>query len=329
MSDTVELAPPPQPPPAAEPGPARGSRGTRRFSTFTTRFDRATTPYFLVSPYFILFAIFGVFPLGFTMWVSLHKWRLAGDKVWVGLDNYTFLLTNDKFWNSIGNTLAMFVIATVPQLLAALFIANALNKRIRGRLVWRLSILAPMVTSVVAVAIVFNQMYGLEFGIINWALDEVGIGRVDWRADKLPAWAAIASMVDWRWTGYNAMIYLAAMQTISRDLYEAAAIDGASPRRQFWSITVPQLRPVIIFTVFVSTVGGLLLFAEPLMFASGAGFSGGSENQFQTAAMFIVELFRTRNNYGMAAAAGWLLFVLIVIIAVINYMIISRIRGSK
>jgi cellobiose transport system permease protein len=175
---------------------------------------------------------------------------------------------------------------------------------------------------------VFNQMYSREFGLINWALEEVGIDRVDWRATSLPAWLAISSMVDWRWTGYNAMIYLAAMQTIPRDLYESAAIDGASSRRQFWSITVPQLRPVIIFTVFISTIGGLLLFAEPLMFGSGL-LDGGSSGQFQTAAMFIVQLFRERNNYGMAAAAAWMLFLIIVLVALINYLIVSRIRGSK
>lgn len=329
MTDTVEVAPPPPPrPPAAPPGAARPA-GRGRFRMWTARLDRTTTPYLLVSPYFLLFGLFGLFPLGFTLWVSLHRWRLAGEKEWVGFDNYEFLLTYDTFWNAIVNTLAMFVIATVPQLLAALFIANALNKRMRGRLIWRLSILAPMVTSVVAVAIVFNQMYGLEFGLINWALEELGVGRVDWRADNVPAWLAISTMVDWRWTGYNAIIYLAAMQTIPRHLYEAAAIDGATPRRQFWSITVPQLRPVIIFTVFISTVGGMLLFAEPMMFNPGGGFSGGSQGQFQTATMFIVELFRSRNNYGMAAAAGWLLFLLIVLVAVLNYMVIRRIRGSK
>ncbi len=322
MSDTVEIAPP-SPPSWRR---LTGRRGHR--NRFTARFDLKATPYLLVSPYFVLFAIFGAFPVGFTFWVSLHSWQLAGEKTWLGTDNYEFLLTYGPFWNSIGNTLAMFVIATVPQLLAALFIANALNKRMRGRLAWRLSILAPMVTSVVAVAIVFNQLYGLRYGMINWLLGEVGIGAIDWRANSLPAWIAISSMVDWRWTGYNAIIYLAAMQTISRDLYEAAAIDGATPRRQFWSITVPQLKPVIIFTVFISTIGGLLLFAEPMMFGGG-DFSGGTTGQFQTAAMFIIELFRNRNNFGMAAAAAWILFLLIVVVALINYLIISRIRGSK
>jgi cellobiose transport system permease protein len=307
MSETAHAASPP-----------------RRFACF----DLKVTPYLLVSPYFILFAIFGLFPLGFTVWVSLHRWELAGEKTWVGLDNFEFLLTYDAFWNSIVNTVAMFVIATVPQLLAAMFIANALNKRMRGRLVWRLSILAPMVTSVVAVAVVFSQLYSLEFGLVNWTLEQVGVDPINWKAESRTAWVAVSTMVDWRWTGYNAIIYLAAMQFIPRDLYEAAAIDGASSRRQFWSITVPQLRPVIIFTVFISTVGGLLLFAEPVMFDNG-NLVGGSEGQFQTATMFIVELFRRFNNFGMAAAAAWLLFVLIVTVAVINYLIIRTIRGAQ
>lgn len=310
MSDTIEAAAP------------------SRLSRFAFRFDLRTMPYLLVSPYFLLFAIFGMFPLGFTLWVSLHRWQLAGEKTWVGLDNYQFLVSFAPFWNSVGNTLAMFVIATVPQLLAALLIANALNRRMRGQLAWRLAILAPMVTSVVAVAIVFNQMYGLRYGMINWVLGEIGIDPVDWRAESGPAWIAISSMVDWRWTGYNAMIYLAAMQFIPRDLYEASAIDGASRTRQFWSITVPQLRPVIIFTVFISTIGGMLLFAEPMMFGGG-DFSGGTTGQFQTATMFIVQMFRVRNNFGMAAAAAWLLFLLILLAAVINYFVINRIRGSK
>lgn len=327
MSSTVEVAPPAQPPPPP-PGADRRGSGQRRSNWLTTRLDIKATPYALVSPYFILFAIFGLFPLFFTLWVSLHRWRLAGEKTWVGFDNYEFLIAYGPFWKSIGNTLAMFVIATIPQLIAALLIANALNKRIRGRLLWRLAILVPLVTSVVAVAIVFNQMYGLRYGMVNWALREIGIGEIDWRANSLPAWAAISTMVDWRWTGYNAMIYLAAMQVIPRDLYEAAAIDGASQRRQFWSITIPQLKPVIIFTVFISTVGGLLLFAEPMMFGGG-DFSGGSQGQFQTATMFIVDLFRSRNNFGMAAAAGWVLFLVIIIVAAINYVIINRIRGTK
>jgi cellobiose transport system permease protein len=290
--------------------------------------DLKASPYLLVSPYFILFAIFGAFPLGFTLWVSLHDWQLAGDKVYVGLENYQFLLTNDRFMTTVVNTLGMFVLATVPQLLLALLIANALNKRLRGRLLFRLGVLIPMVTSVVAVAIVFSQIYGTEYGMINWLLGHVGVDPIDWRKTSLASWFAISTMVDWRWTGYNAIIYLAAMQAIPRVLYEAATVDGASSRRQFWHITVPQLKPVIIFTVFISTIGGLTLFAEPLMFGSGR-FDGGTTGQYQTVAMYIVQAFRERNNYGLAAAAAWLLFAIIIVVALANYLVVNRIRESR
>jgi cellobiose transport system permease protein len=299
-----------------------------RFRRWADRFDLRAMPYVLVSPYFLLFAVFGLFPLGFTLWVSMHKWRLAGEKEFVGFDNYSFLLTNSGFWNATYNTVGMFVMATLPQLAMALLLANALNKRMRGRLLLRMGILLPMVTSVVAVAIVFSQLFGYRYGMINWGLESLGFDRVDWQADRLPSWLAISTMVDWRWTGYNAIIFLAAMQTIPRDLYEAAAIDGASPRRQFWQITIPQLRPVIIFVVFISTMGGLMLFAEPMMFGSGR-YDGGAAGNFQTIGLYIVQAFRERNNYGLAAAAAWLLFMLILIVALINYLFTNRIRGNK
>lgn len=306
-----------------------GARARHRPGTgWLGRFDLHGMPYLFVSPYFVLFAVFGLFPLGFTLWVSLHTWRLAGEKEFTGLDNYAHLLTNDGFWNATVNTVAMFVMATIPQLVLAILLANALNKRMRGRLLLRMGILLPMVTSVVAVAIVFSQLFSYRYGLINWGLDLIGLDRIDWQADRLPSWVAISVMVDWRWTGYNAIIFLAAMQTIPRDLYEAAAIDGASPRRQFWQITIPQLRPVIIFVVFISTMGGLMLFAEPLMFGSGR-YDGGPAANFQTIGLYIVQAFRERNNYGLAAAAAWLLFVLILIVALINYLLVNRIRGNK
>ncbi|GAA4914112.1 cellobiose transport system permease protein [Stackebrandtia albiflava] len=306
----------------------KAAHGANRRPGIRARFDLKAMPYLLISPYFLLFAVFGLFPLGFTLWVSLHSWRLAGDKEFIGFDNYGFLLTNAGFWNATGNTLGMFVMATIPQLVLAILLANALNKRMRGRLLYRMGILLPMVTSVVAVAIVFSQLFSPQYGMVNWLLETVGLDPVQWQSEKLPSWLAISAMVDWRWTGYNAIIFLAAMQTIPRDLYEAAAIDGASPRRQFWQITVPQLRPVIIFVVFISTMGGMMLFAEPLMFGSGR-YDGGAAGQFQTIGLYIIQAFRERNNYGLAAAAAWLLFMFILIVAAVNYLFTNRIRGDR
>jgi cellobiose transport system permease protein len=324
---TLHVDSPAAPP---RPGPRRPARRHRpERGNGWARFDLRATPYFLVSPYFLLFAIFGIFPLGYTLWVSLHEWELAGDKTLVGLDNYIELITDEAFWNAVFNTLGMFVMSTIPQLVLALLLANALNKRIRGRLFFRLGVLLPLITSVVAVAVVFTQLYGRDYGMINWFLSFFGVDAINWQNEKWSSWIAISTMIDWRWTGYNAIILLAAMQTIPRDLYEAASIDGATPRRQFWQITIPMLRPTIVFVVFISTIGGLTLFTEPVMFDGNPTMSGGATGQYQTVAMFIVkEAFRDF-DFGYAAAAAWLLFALILIGTLINYSFTRRIGGSK
>jgi cellobiose transport system permease protein len=293
------------------------------------RFDIKGVPYLLVSPYYLLFAVFGLFPLGYTLWVSLHDWELAGDQTWRGLGNYVELISDEAFWNAVYNTIGMFALATVPQLVLALLLANALNKRLRGRLLLRLGVLLPLVTSVVAVAVIFSQLYARDGGLFNWLLSLVGVEPITWQNEKWSSWIAIGTMIDWRWTGYNAIILLAAMQTIPRDLFEAAAIDGASARRQFWSITVPMLRPTIVFVVFISTIGGLTLFTEPVMFEGNPLMTGGTTGQYQTVAMFIVKSAFRDFDLGYASAAAWLLFVLILIGTLINYWFTRRIRGAR
>ncbi|MCC3764627.1 sugar ABC transporter permease [Glycomyces sp. TRM65418] len=295
-----------------------------------TRADVKATPYALVAPYFILFAVFGLFPMVYTLYASMHAWKLGNPtREFVGLDNYTFLLTQyDRFNWSVLNTLGMFVMATIPQLVCALMVANALNKRLRRPMMWRMLVLAPIVTSVVAVGVIFARIWGEQYGMVNGFLEFIGLEGVNWQVGRLSSWFAISSMVDWRWMGYNALIYLAAMQTIPRNLYEAATVDGATARQQFWKITVPQLKPVIIFTVFVSSVGGMTLFVEPMMFGSGR-LDGGANGQFQTTAMVLVDILRSHGNYGISAAAGWLLFLVIAVVAIINFLVVNRIQGNK
>jgi cellobiose transport system permease protein len=132
-------------------------------------------------------------------------------------------------------------------------------------------------------------------------------------------------MVNWRWTGYNALIYLAAMQAISRDLYEAATVDGAGKIRQFWSITVPNIRPAIVFTVIMSTIAGMQLFTEPLIFGQGSfAISGGSLRQFQTVSMYMFEKAFRDFDYGYGSAVAWMIFLLITLLGVINFLITRR-----
>lgn len=297
-----------------------------------SRWDIKYSPYVLVAPFFILFGIFGLFPILYTAYTSLFRWTLldGGNHQFVGLANYQRVLTDDRFWNAVFNTVGMFILATVPQLLLALVIANLLNRRLRARTVLRMGILIPNITSVLAVGIVFGLIFADRYGLINWLLDLVGLPTIEWRQHRWSAWLAVATMVDWRWTGYNALIYLAAMQAIPRDLYESAAIDGATRWRQFWGITVPLIRPTILFTVIISTIGGFQIFTEPLMYGFGL-IRGGADHEFQTLAMYIYEQTFTGNaEYGYGSAMSWLLFMMIISFALINFALVRRsVRGEQ
>ena len=307
------------PPVDAPPQRRRQRPAEHRLSRWETKYS----PYLFVAPFFVLFGIFGAYPLFYTAWVSLHDWNLIGDHQWVGLANYRELMADADFWNAVGNTMGIFVIATVPQMLLALGLASTLNREIRARTVFRMGVLVPNITSVAAVAIVFGQLFSRDFGLVNFVLGLFGIDPVDWQADKWSSWLAIATMVDWRWTGYNALIFLAAMQAIPKDLYEAAAIDGATRVRQFWSITVPMLRPTIVFAVIISTIGGLQLFTEPLLFGYGK-MQGGTLRQFQTVTMYMYENAFQRFHYGYGSAIAWMLFMLIGVICIVNFLVVRR-----
>ncbi|MFI6096281.1 carbohydrate ABC transporter permease [Lentzea sp. NPDC051213] len=289
------------------------------------RKDASWSPYLFVAPFFVIFGIFGLFPLVFTAWVSLHDWEITGAGGFVGLDNYVTLFGDPDFWNAVGNTLGMLVLSTVPQLLFALILASLLNQKLRGLTFLRMGVLLPIVTSVAAVGIVFSQIFDRDAGMVNGLLGLFSIDPIDWRADKWSSWTAISAMVNWRWTGYNAVIYLAAMQSIPRDLYEAATVDGASKIRQFWSITVPMIRPAIIFTVIVSTIAGMQLFTEPLIFGQGSfAIAGGSLRQFQTVSMYMFEKAFQDFDYGYGSAVAWMIFLLITVLAVINFLVTRK-----
>lgn len=283
-----------------------------------------------VSPYFVVFAVFGLFPLVYTAWVSMHEWTLLAGKVeFIGLDNYRELMGDTAFWRALVNTFGIFVLATVPQLVLATVLAQMLNTQLRARTFWRMGVLLPNVASVAAVGIIFGLIFARDYGIANWFLGLFGVENIDWRAHRWSSWLAIATMVDWRWTGYNALILLAALQSVPKELYEAARIDGASAWRQFWSVTVPMLRPTLIFVTIIATIGGIQLFTEPLLFNSGANaISGGNRGQFQTLAMYLVQQAFTGQRFGYASTIAWVLFLIIAVVAAINLLLLRRIRSA-
>jgi cellobiose transport system permease protein len=288
-------------------------------------------PYLYIAPFFVVFGVFGLFPLLYTAYVSMTGWRAdrpGSEDTFVGFDNYVTLWHDEFFWNALRVTIGIGLLSTVPQLFLALGIAHLLNYRLRGRTFFRAGVLLPNITSVAAVTIIFTQMFGRDYGLINWVLGVFGVDRVDWQAGTLSSWLAISVIVTWRWTGYNALIYLASMQAIPFEMYESAALDGASRWRQFWSITVPMLRPTIIFTVVVSTIGALQLFGEPLLFnVSQTPTTGGSQHQFQTLALYTYDQFWGKFKYGYGAAISWALFGVIAIMVAVNFLLSRRLRG--
>ncbi|ONI88897.1 ABC transporter permease [Saccharothrix sp. ALI-22-I] len=306
---------PPAPPPTGRPFRRLGER---------------LAPYAYIAPFFVIFAVFGLFPLLFTFYVALFDWNPIGDHTFIGMDNFTRMLEDPRFWNAAGNTVSIWFLSTVPQLALALLLAHVLNHaRLRFALFFRMSVLVPYITSVAATTIVFAQLFDRDYGLLNWLLGLVGVEAIDFTQSTWGSHVLIATMVLWRWFGYTTLLYLASLQAIPRDVFEAAAIDGASGWKQFRHITIPSLRPVIIFTVVTSTIGGLQIFTEPLLLSRSAPLTCGPIRQCQTLTLFLYEQGFGQFQFGYGSAIGVALFVLVVVVALINYLLSTRIRAER
>lgn len=287
------------------------------------RWDVKFSPYLYIAPFWIVFAIVGLFPILYTAVISFQEWDLVRNTgTLVGFENFTFILQDREFWISLRNTFSIFLLSSVPQIIIATFIAAMLDKNIRAKTFWRMGVLLPYVVAPVAVALIFSELFGDKYGLINQWLGLVGIDPIRWHVDVIPSHFAIATMVNFRWTGYNALILLAAMQAIPRDLYEAAAIDGAGTLRRFFSVTLPQIRPTMIFVIITSTIGGLQIFDEPRMFDTRG--NGGPNHQWETVTLYLYNTGWVDFDFGRAAAVAWILFIIIVAFGLLNFFITQR-----
>lgn len=296
----------------------------------TRRLGERMAPYAYIAPFFVLFTVFGLIPFAFTFYVALFDWNPIGEREFIGVDNFTRMFADPRFWNAAGNTVSIWALSTIPQLLLALGLAHVLNHaRLRFALFFRMTMLIPYVTSVAATAIVFAQLFDRDYGLLNWLLGLVGVEPVDFVQSTWGSHLLIATMVTWRWFGYTTLLYLASLQAVPRSVFEAAAIDGAGPWQRFRHITVPALRPVIIFTVVTSTIGGLQIFTEPLLIATGAPLTCGAVRQCQTLTLFLYEQGFGQFEFGYGSAIGVALFAMVVVIALVNYLLSARIRTDR
>lgn len=272
--------------------------------------------YIFVSPFFILYAIFGLFPQLYGIYLSFNEWNGIQPMKWVGLGNYQKLLTDDIWWYSIYNTIWLFFAATVPQLVIALILAFIINSTfIRFKDFFRAAFFMPIVASSVAVGVIFVTLFGERYGMINYFLSLFGVEAVDWVGSRLWIKPSIALVTVWQWTGYSMIIFLAGLQSINNELYEAAKVDGARTRDIFLYITLPLLRPVILFQVVTSIIGAMQSFDIPVMLAGGTQSSspGGTDRAGLVA---MVNLYWTAFKYtqfGYAAAMSFVLFMLILL----------------
>jgi cellobiose transport system permease protein len=309
----------------APPNPNRPGRAPRviSFSQRLSRWDLKVSPYLYISPFFIMFLVVGIFPIAFTAVISFMDWDLVRNSgEFVGFDQYIWILGQPQFWTALRNTFSIFLLSSVPQLIAAVFIAAMLDRNIRSKTFWRMGVLVPFVMAPVAVALIFSNMFGDNHGLVNSVLTDIGLPAIQWHKDAFWSHVAISTMVNFRWTGYNTLILLAAMQAVPRDYYEAATVDGAGAFRQFRSITLPSLKPTLVFVIITSTIGGLQIFDEPRMFDQFG--RGGAAQQWLTITLYLYDIGWGQWNFGRAAALAWILFLIILIIGLINLLVTRR-----
>jgi len=295
------------------------SSGTKRGILSYWRF------YLALSPFYVLFLVFGLYPMASTILLAFQKWDGFSARQMVGLQNFAFLIEDSTFWLALKNTVVLFFMSTVPTLAIALVLAVMLNSAVRFSSVYRIAYFIPNITSLVAAAIFFAAVFSTNFGLINSGLRALGLPTQDWLGQPWGIKIAISTMIVWQWAGYNTIIYLAGLQAIPKEQYDAAKVDGAGAVSTFFSITLPQLRPVVLFTVVTSTIGGLQTFTEPQVMV---GNSGGVGQSGMTIVMYFYSQAFLNNDYGYAAAIALSIFMLVLLFTAINWNLIGG-RGKQ
>jgi arabinosaccharide transport system permease protein len=285
-------------------------------------YSKRLAPYFFILPFLVTLAVFWVVPLGRSFVMSTQE-VLYGQATFIGLDNYERLWQDRIFWQALFNSLRYMVLTLVllipiPLALAALINSNIGSARIKG--FFKASMFVPALTSVVVAGIVFRLIFAeSDTAIMNQVAEFFGFGPVRWLRGDVTGLVALLAIALWRWTGVNMMYFLAGMQAIPTEYYEAASIDGASRFVQFLHITIPNLRPTIVYVVTISVYGGLAMFLESFMLYAG---NNSPNNQGLTVVGYLYRKGIEENDLGFASAVGVVLLVIVMTIN-ISYLVAS------
>ncbi|AEQ51018.1 carbohydrate ABC transporter permease [Pelagibacterium halotolerans] len=278
---------------------------------------RATTrtAYGFLTPYLLIFAAFWVWPIIYSFYLSFLATRV---QPWTFNPTFNWgrLIIDPAFFNAFKNTMIILVIQVPVMIALATLLAVLLNSQLlRARGIMRFAFFAPVVVGEVAYAAVFRLMFQADFGVINKLLGLIGVAPVSWSSNPTAAMALIIMAVTWRWVGYNAIIILSGLQSIPEDVYEAATLDRVSKTKQFFFITLPLLRPIILVCVVLSVIGTMQLFAEPFLITNRGGPGGATE----TLGLFLYRQGFTVLNFGYASAVAYTIAAIAVVISALNF----------
>jgi ABC-type sugar transport system permease subunit len=291
----------------------------------TTDQKKSLVAYVYIAPFYILFAIFGLFPMISGFFLSFFRWDAVSRMRFLGLENYINLLTDPLFHTALSNTLIIGIIAHIPILLGGLTLAFILNSQlVRFKEIFKTVYFMPMVTSAVAITVIFQNIFNYNYGMVNYMLKSFGFESFNWLGGNgTLIKPVVIFMFAWKWIGWNMVIYLAGMQGISMEIYEAAIIDGAGHGRIFFHITIPLLKPIILFTLIQSTVGMFSLYTEPVVLV---GTGGGANNSGLTLMMYLLNKAPMGGIlFGYASACAYVITIMIIIIS----MMVTRIMSEQ
>lgn len=282
------------------------------------------TPYLFLLPFIVIFAIFMIYPILNSLYLSFTSAQ-GNSMEWIGLENFQRVLSDEIFWKSVGNVFLFLIVQVPVMIILGCIIANALNyQHLKLKGLFRFFIFAPVLVDMVTYSIVFSIIFNERYGSFNQILQAFGLENIPWFTDPFWAKVLIVLALTWRWTGYNSIIILSGMQSIDNSLYESADLDGASAFTKFTKITIPLLKPVMLFCVITSTIGTINLYTEPSLLTRG-----GPVNATYTPIMYIYDYGFNSFNFGFASAAVYVLTTIVVIISAIQMFLTRDKEGEK
>lgn len=297
------------------PGPMRPLLGMRA--------RRTLIGWTFLLPNFVGFAVLTMVPVVTLFYFAFTEWNAFGSATFVGGENFARLMRDPSFWTALWNTIYYTVLHLPLTLAASLGLALLLNRKLRGVAFFRTAAFFPYITSIVAIAVVWNMLFSPEYGPINQFLRLIGIQHPPgWTASADWSMPAVIIVGTWREMGYYMLLFLAGLQTIPRQLYEAARVDGTNAWQRFWNVTIPCLRPTTFFVTVMLTIGSFKVFDLILVMTDG-----GPGQSTLVLSQFIFQKGFEENNYGYASAISIVLFALCILITIVQYLYNRRVES--